>query len=231
MNKNKSVSPMSVRDTIEQYISLDGSNYLLLVGCGVLIGYFSPNGTTKALFTLLFMYLVNLGLHSGSALFIPLTNFILNAGRTKLFELHGGELIGFIITVGIMFQILIVNYILHRFTGLYFVDSFVVGFWITLYSSIHIVDYLVSKSESGEKSSNIILGKNVLDDSVQYSHLNIVLSAVAIVTCMLIIKMYPSIIATPEFYLRQAEDAVLTYLWPTMIMKRYDTFVQQVSEI
>ena len=222
--KTKNIDEDSIQS---KHLNKNYSNYLLLIVSMILIGYFSPSGIIKAVLTGLFMYFFTFSIHCSGLAFKPLADFLTKAGTTRLFN---SELLGFLCAFGWMLWLLICNYVFHRFTGLAPLNNFVIIFWIMVYTSVHIINFMIlKKSENGGRELtellNIVTNKHSSEEvaSMGAPKLNIIMSAFCIITVLIVLKNYPEIISIPESYLKSAEDTVFKLIFPNTDIARHET--------
>ena len=203
------------------------SNYLILAISILLIGYLSPTGVLRASLTGIFMYLYTFSIHCSGSAFKPLADFLTKAGTTRLLN---SELLSFLCAFGWMIWLLICNYVFHRFTGITVLDNFIVIFWIMVYMSIHVVNFMImKKSENGGRELtellNIVTNKHQSKEvtSMGEPKLNIIISASCIVAVLLVLKNYPEIVSVPESYLKSAEDTIFKMIFPNTNISRHGT--------
>ena len=210
-----------------KHLNANLGNYLLLIMAVLLIGIFSPTGIIRAVFTAIFMYLYTFSIHCSATAFKPLADFLTKAGTTRLFN---SELLGFSCNFGWLLWVLIGNYLVHRFTGVTILDNFIIIFWILLYSSVHLINFLFFKKSKGggreltelmDILTNKHQSKNV--STMGNPKINIILSTTLIVTGLLIVKQNPYIVTIPERYLRTAEDTILKFIFPNTNIVRHET--------
>ena len=81
------------------------------------------------------------------------------------------------------------------------------------------------KYKTGENLHDIKLLTNVFNetDNKGRPQINITLSAIAVISLILILKNNPVLIETPEMYLEKAEDFVLGNILPDTKIQKYKT--------
>ena len=210
-----------------KHLNANLTNYLLLFIAALLIGVFSPTGVIRALLTMIFMYFYIFSIHCSATAFKPLADFLTKAGTTRLFN---SELLGFICNFGWLLSILVGNYLVHRFTGITILDNFIILFWILLYSSVHLINFLYLKKSSGGAREltewmDIVTNKHQTDkiNKMGNPKINIILSAALILTGLFVVKQNPYIITIPERFLKNAEDTLLKFIFPNTNIARHET--------
>jgi len=213
---------------IKLYFNENKYSLLLLLFSAILIGYFSPGGVVKAIFTILFMFFYTFTIHYGADVGLkPLADFITKAGSTRLFE---SQICCFFCTFTMMTCVLIWNYVLHRFTQIQPFNNFIILFWIFLYCSVHIINFLLLKKSSNggrdlTKLLDIAIRKEKYNPTENDSSINVNILLTAIITLglMFFLKTNSYLITTPEAYLKSAEDTVLNKFFPGKNVSRYQT--------
>jgi len=224
---------ISIKGTIGEshlkvYVNENKNSLLLIIFSAILIGYFSPGGIVKALFTIIFMFLYTFSIHYGADVGLkPLADFLTKAGSTRIFE---SQICSFFCTFMMMVCVLIWNYVLHRFTEIQPFNNFIILFWVLLYCSVHVINFLLLKksSEGGRdltKILDIVIRKGNYNRSDNDSgiNLNILLTAIIILGFMFFLKSNSYLITIPETYLKSAEDTILNKFFPGKNISRYQT--------
>jgi hypothetical protein len=222
---NKQPVKKSISSTTE-HLNANFTNYLLLFLAALSIGIISPAGLPRALLTVVVMYIYTFSIHCSATAFKPLADFLTKAGTTRLLN---SELLGFSCTLGWLFWALIGNYLVHRFSGITILDNFIIIFWILLYSSIHMVNFLLLKktNNGGRELTELldIMTNKFNSDKVTNMgnpKLNILISAGIVISVIMIAKKFPAAIAVPESYLKSAEDTVLNFFFPNTTIPRHN---------
>jgi len=209
-----------------RHLNTNLMNYLFLFLAVLLIGIFSPTGVIRALLTAVGLYIYTYSIHCTGSAFKPLADFLTKAGSARLFN---SELIGFLCAFGWLMWLLLCNYLIHRFTGITLFDNFIIVFWILLYTSVHVINFLfLKKTKNGARELtellNIISNKHVGSETGNMGDpkINIVLSAVIVLTILFILKTNSYLIRVPEGYLKNAEDTALHFFFPNTKFERHD---------
>ena len=201
----------------EEHINKNYINYILLLGALICIGYVSPGGVPRALGTGLFMYIFTFITHRVLTIIKPIIDFITKAGKTIFIN---NEIIHLFISVALMAWVLITNYTFHRFTDVKMLDPYIILFWMLIYSTIHVINFMLLKtSDCGGKEITellkIITSVKTTGDASNMGHpkINIVASTILILSLISIVKAYPFFITIPESYLTQVENIVSSRIW------------------
>lgn len=210
---------------INTHIKLNIYNYCFLFIAILLIGYFSPTGPIKAFFTLFFLYIFSFGLNIISDLAKPLNDFFTKAGNVTLFNSKPIGIIYIIWGFGILFSL---NYTIRRYSGILFLDPFIIIFWGLLYCSIHIINYVIlKKSQCGGREltevAHLLYNKNKKITNESTYTLNILASA-TVVSILLLLRGYPYPVTYGENILSKIEDYLFSFV-PYFKMERYETIL------
>ena len=212
--------------------------YGLLILASIIIGVISPHGIFKAVYTLLFMFIATYGIQSAVISIKPLISNATRYGRKHLKKsnlidkkyldldlVKGGLFSAFMVLTGFL-QIFIVNYFIQRYTGFQILDGYIIIFWSLLQLGVRLTNYFF-KYKTGENLHDIKLLTNVFNetDNKGRPQINITLSAIAVISLILILKNNPVLIETPEMYLEKAEDFVLGNILPDTKIQKYKTKV------
>jgi len=205
---------MSLRET---HITKNYINYILLVGAIISIGFLSPSGIPRAIGTGLFMYIFTFVTHRALTTLKPIIDFITKAGKTIFIN---NEIIHLVATSTAMSWVLIINYIFHRFTDVKMLDPYTILFWMLMYSSIHVINFMLLKTSDGGGKEitellKIIMGVKTTGDASNMGHpkVNIIASAGCILTLISIVIAHPALITIPESYLTRIENIVSARIW------------------
>jgi len=213
---------------IKLYFNENKYSLLLMLFSAILIGYFSPGGIVKAVFTIIFMFFFTFTIHYGADVGLkPLADFLTKAGSTRLFE---SQICCFVFTFTMLTCVLLWNYVLHRFTKIQPFNNFIILFWILLYCSVHVINFLLLKKSSNggrdlTKLLDIAIRKDKYDHAENNSsiNVNILLTAATTLGFMFFLKTNSYLITIPEAYLKSAEDTVLNKFFPGKDVSRYQT--------
>ena len=106
----------------------------------------------------------------------------------------------------------------------------IILFWIFLYCSVHIINFLLLKKSSNggrdlTKLLDIAIRKEKYNPTENDSSINVNILLTAIITLglMFFLKTNSYLITTPEAYLKSAEDTVLNKFFPGKNVSRYQT--------
>ena len=106
----------------------------------------------------------------------------------------------------------------------------IILFWIFLYCSVHIINFLLLKKSSNggrdlTKLLDIAIRKKKYSPTENDSSINVNILLTTIVTLglMFFLKTNSYLITTPESYLKSAEDTVLNKFFPGKNVSRYQT--------
>ena len=174
--------------------------YGLLILASIIIGVISPHGIFKAVYTLLFMFIATYGIQSAVISIKPLISNATRYGRKHLKKsnlidkkyldldlVKGGLFSAFMVLTGFL-QIFIVNYFIQRYTGFQILDGYIIIFWSLLQLGVRLTNYFF-KYKTG-KIYDIKLLTNVFNetDNKGRPQINITLSAIAVISLILILK-------------------------------------------
>jgi len=224
--KEKEVKERDSLTLRTKHLNTNLMNYLFLFLAVLLIGIFSPTGIIRAVLTAVALYIYTYSIHCTGSAFKPLADFLTKAGSARLFN---SELIGFVCAFCWLLWLLLCNYLIHRFAGVTIFDNFIILFWILLYTSVHIVNFLfLKKTKNGAREItellNIISNKHVGKEigNMGNPKINIVLSCAIVLTLIFILKTNAYLVRVPEGYLKNAEDTILQFFFPNTKFERHN---------
>lgn len=182
---------------------------ILILLSAVIIGFLSPSGLFKCVFTFCVFYMF-LNFHSIiHPIVTPIFNFIHKAGSTRLQKsnLINPKSISTVLLLILFIQCFFVNYFFHRYTGILVLDPFAIYFWIISYG-LNILYNNVYVSNT----SNFKLGA-----------LPTIASCITTVICIQILKNNPYIIHIPEQYASSGENIIFRQFFTDYLPPRYKT--------
>ena len=151
----------------------------------------------------------------------PLNDFFTKAGNVTIFNCG---LINIIYTMGWFCWVFGLNYITRRYTGILFLDPFIILFWMLLYFSIR------NRSRYGGRELTelawLLYNKNKSNKitNMGKTKLNILCSAITVSTLLLLLRVYPSPVTYGENLLGDVEDYLFS-LAPYLKIERYNTIL------
>jgi hypothetical protein len=212
--------------------------YCLLFLASIIIGTVSPHGILRALFTLFFMFIATFGIQTAVVSIKPFLTSAASYGKKHLrksklidkkiinADVMGGSIMSTFMIMGGLLQLFIINYFIQRYTGIRLLDGYIIIFWMMLQMGIRLVNYAL-RFKNGEKIGDILLVSNVFDESDNKGKpkINIIISAIVVLTLIFIIKNNSAIIGLPEMYLEKGEDVILRIFFPGTKLQKYKTVV------
>ena len=182
---------------------------ILILLSAIIIGFLSPSGLFKCIFTFGVFYMF-LNFHSIiHPIVTPIFNFIHKAGSTRLQKsnLINPKSISTVLLLILFIQCFFVNYFFNRYTGMLVLDPFAIYFWIISY------------------------GLNILYNNVYISNTNnfklgvlpTIASCITTVICIQVLKKNPYIIHIPEQYATSGENIIFRQFFTDYLPPRYKT--------
>jgi hypothetical protein len=216
-NKTENVKIKNTKSLMKTHITTNYINYLLLLGGLTCIGYLSPSGIPRAIGTGLFMYIFTFIAHRALTILKPIMDFITKAGKTIFIN---NEIIHLFVSTTSMSWVFIFNYLFYRLSDIKILDPYTILFWILMYSSIHVVNFMLLRtSEGGSREItellNIFTGNNTTGNvsKMGYPKINIIASVGIILTLISIILSHPKLLSIPESHLTEFETIIVAKLW------------------
>lgn len=182
---------------------------ILIFLSAIIIGFLSPTGMIRSLFTFTIFYLF-LNFHSIiHPIVTPVFNFLHKAGATRVINTNILDVssISTVILLLMFIQVFVANYIFNRYVGILILDPFAIYFWIILYVS--------------NIAYNTIRDKKITE--FKLGIMPTLFSLFSTVLGLQTLKTYPSIIHVPESYITSCENIVLGRLFNGYSPVRYQT--------
>lgn len=182
---------------------------VLILLAAIIIGFLSPTGIFRSLFTFGIFYLF-LNFHSViHPIVTPIFNFLHKAGATRIINTNILDVssISTVILLVMFVQVFMINYIFNRYLGILVLDPFSIYFWIMLYISNITYDSIQNKKITEFKIGII---------PTLFSLLVTVIGVQAL-------KTYPFVVHVPESYLTGVENIIFGKLFNGCPPSRYQT--------
>lgn len=182
---------------------------VLILLAAIIIGFLSPTGMFRSLFTFGIFYLF-LNFHSViHPIVTPIFNFLHKAGATRVINTNILDVssISTVILLVMFVQVFIINYLFNRYFGILVLDPFSIYFWIMLYISNITYDSIQNKKIT----------------EFQIGIIPTLFSLFVTVIGLRTLKTYPSIVHVPESYLTGFENIIFGKLFNGPPPSRYQT--------
>lgn len=192
----------------EKYSKFSVSIILIFLSA-IIIGFISPTGMFRSLFTFSIFYIL-LNFHSIiHPIVTPVFNFLHKAGATRIINTNALDVssISTVILLLIFIQVFVVNYTFNRYVGILILDPFAIIFWIILYMS--------------NIAYNAFHNKNIAEFKIGI--IPTLFSLFNTVIGIQTLKTYPSLVRVPEGYITSCENIVLRGLFNGYSPLRHQT--------